>query len=96
MGDSIVRHTEEYRALNNGDNVGCLLSRGNKYRLSQRGWNKSWARVKQIILSGILSVMGTRGQGFRNCRRLAINKLVIHVGKRKLDLCGCFVGRADM
>ena len=21
MGDSIVRHTEEYRALNNGDNV---------------------------------------------------------------------------
>ena len=33
-------------------------------------------RLEQIILSGILTVMGSRGQGYRNCRRLAINTLV--------------------
>ena len=33
--------------------------------------------------------MGSRGQGFRKCRRLAINKLVHHIGKRKLDLWIC-------
>ena len=27
-------------------------------------------------MSGILLVMGSRGQGYRNCRRMAINTLV--------------------
>ena len=33
-------------------------------------------RVKQVILSGVLPVMGRRGQGYRNCRWMAINLLV--------------------
>ena len=33
-------------------------------------------RVEQIILSGILPVMGSRGQGNRNCLRVAINTQV--------------------
>ena len=33
-------------------------------------------RVEQIILSGILPVMGSRGQGYRNCQRITINTLV--------------------
>ena len=36
--------------------------------------------------------MGSMDHGYRNSRRMAINTL----GKRKLDLWGCFVGRADM
>ena len=33
-------------------------------------------RVEQIILSGILPVMGGRGVAYRNCKRMAINVLV--------------------
>ena len=33
-------------------------------------------RVVQIILSQILPVMGRRDRGYRNCRGMAINKLV--------------------
>ena len=42
--------------------------------------------------------MGSRGHGYRNCWRMAINicKFSSYVGKRKLDLWRCFVGRADM
>ena len=46
---------------------------------------------------GILPVMGSKGHGYRNCRRMAVNTLVQQLcRKRKLDLLGCFVGRADM
>ena len=41
-------------------------------------------RVEQVILSGILPVMGRRGHKYRNCRGMAIN--ISYVGKRKLDL----------
>ena len=34
------------------------------------------ARVEQVILSGILPVMGRRGHKYRNCRGMAINMLV--------------------
>ena len=34
------------------------------------------ARVGQIILSGILPVIGGRNQGYRNSRRMAINRIV--------------------
>ena len=33
-------------------------------------------RVEQVILSGILPVMGRRGHKYRNCRGMAINMLV--------------------
>ena len=33
-------------------------------------------RVEQIILSGILPVMGGRGATYRNCKKMAINALV--------------------
>ena len=49
-----------------------------------------------IILSGNLPVTGSRGQGYQNCRRMAINTLIQQLGKKKFDLWGCFVGRADM
>ena len=41
-------------------------------------------RVEQIIMSGILPIMGSKGQGYRNCRRFSN-----YVGKRKLDLWIC-------
>ena len=34
------------------------------------------ARIGQIVLSGILPVMGGRGEEYRNCRRMAINTQV--------------------
>ena len=65
MGDSIVGNTD--RALNNGDDVVvCFPGATN-------------TRVEQILMSGILPVIGSRGQGFRNCRWLAINPLVHHL-----------------
>ena len=58
---------------------------------------------RQINLQELLEhnkagiVMGSRGQGYRNCQRMAINTLIQQLcRKRKLDLWGCFVGRADM
>ena len=33
-------------------------------------------RVRQIVLSGILPIMGSRGKYYKNCRRMAINKLL--------------------
>ena len=45
-------------------------------------------RVEQVILSGILPVIGRRGQRYRNCRGMAINMLV---KKRKLDVWICFI-----
>ena len=33
-------------------------------------------RAEQIILSRILPVMGSRGQGYQNCWRMAINMLI--------------------
>ena len=34
------------------------------------------ARVGQVVLSGILPIMGGRGEEYRNCRRMAINTQV--------------------
>ena len=55
-------------------------------------------RVEPIVLSLILPVVGSRGQVYQNCRRMAINTLIqqVYVGKRNVDLWGCFVGKADM
>ena len=57
-------------------------------------------RVEQVILSGILPVMGRRGHKYRNCRGMAINMLVQKLCREEevgfVDLWGSFVGRADM
>ena len=47
---------------------------GKKYRQLVRKAKQT--HVEQIIMSGILLVMGSRGQGYRNCRRMTINTLV--------------------
>ena len=54
-------------------------------------------RVEQVILSGILPVIGRRGHRYRHCRRMAINMLV-EKGREVgfVDFWGSFVGRADM
>ena len=57
-------------------------------------------RVEQVILSGILPVMGRRGNKYRNCQGMAINMLVQKLCREEevgfVDLWGSFVGRADM
>ena len=54
------------------------------------------ARFEQIIMSEILPIMGSRGQGYRNYRRMAINTLIQQLcGRRKLYswVCGvAFLG----
>ena len=56
--------------------------------------------VEQIILSGIMLVMGGRGATYRNCKRMAINSLVEQICEEEgvgfIDLWGCFVGKEDM
>ena len=69
-----------------------------KYRQLVRTLKQT--RVEQIILSGILPVMGRRGHKYRNCRGMAINMLVQKLCMEEevgfVDLWGSFVGRADM
>ena len=63
-----------------------------KYRqLVKQTW------VKQIILSGILPVMAAAVMFIEITRGWQLTCLFSgYVGKRKLDLWGCFVGRTDM
>ena len=69
-----------------------------KYRQLVRTLKQT--RVEQVILSGILPVMGRRGHKYRNCRGLAINMLVQKLCREEevgfVDLWRSFVGRADM
>ena len=69
-----------------------------KYRQLVRTLKQT--RVEQVILSGILPVMGRRGHKYRNCRGMAINMLVQRLCREEevgfVDLWGSFVGRADM
>ena len=69
-----------------------------KYRQLVRTLKQTW--VEQVILSGILPVMGRRGHKYRNCRGMAINMLVQKLCMEEevgfVDLWGSFVGRADM
>ena len=57
-------------------------------------------RVKQVILSGILPVIGRRDHRYRNYRTMAINMLVKKLCREEevgfVDLWGSFVRRADM
>ena len=69
-----------------------------KYRQLVRTLKQT--RVEQVILSGILPVMGRRGHKYRNCRGMAINMLVQKLCREEevgfVDLWRSFVGRADM
>ena len=69
-----------------------------KYRQLVR--TQKQTRVEQVILSGMLPVMGRRGHKYRNCRGMAINMLVQKLCREEevgfVDLWGRFVGRADM
>ena len=69
-----------------------------KYRQLVRTLKQT--RVEQVILSGILPVMGRRGHKYRNCRGMAINMLVQKLCREEevgfVDLWGSFVGRDDM
>ena len=69
-----------------------------KYRQLVRTLKQT--RVEQVILSGILPVMGRRDHKYRNCRGMAINMLVQKLCREEEvgfeDLWGSFVGRADM
>ena len=57
-------------------------------------------RVGQIILSGILSVFGTRIQRYRNLRRMAVNGMVEQLCREEevgfVDLWDSFVGKKEM
>ena len=69
-----------------------------KYRQLVRTLKQT--RVEQVVLLGILPVMGRRGHKYRNCRGMAINMLVQKLCREEevgfVDLWGSFVGRADM
>ena len=56
-------------------------------------------RVGQIVLSGILPIMGGRYEEYRNCRRMAINtqvqKVCMEEGVGLVDMWLNFVGRDD-
>ena len=56
--------------------------------------------VEQVILSGILPVMGRRGHKYRNCRGMAITMLVQKLCREEevgvVDFWGSFVGGSDM
>ena len=58
------------------------------------------ARVEQIILSGILPVFGNRLDGYRNPKRMAINRMVKRICKEEdvgyVDLWESFVGKEEM
>ena len=64
-----------------------------KYRQLVRTLKQT--RVEQVILSGILPVMGRRGHKYRNCRGMAINMLVQKLCREEevgfVDLWGSFV-----
>ena len=69
-----------------------------KYRNLVRTLKQTW--VEQVILSGILAVIGRRCHRYRNCRGVTINMLVEKLCREEevgfVDLWGSFVARADM
>ena len=92
-GGSVLVHV----GTNNAEREGTTAI-VRKYRQLVRTLKQT--RVEQVILSGILPVMGRRGHKYRNCRGMAINMLVQKLCREEevgfVDLWGSFVGRADM
>ena len=66
----------------------------------QRSPSTKEARVRQVILSGILPVFGNRIDGYRNSKRMAINGMMKRLCKEGdvgyVDLWDSFVGKEDM
>ena len=93
QGGSILVHV----GTNNADKEGTTRI-VQRYRQLVGKLKKT--RVEQIILSGILPVMGGRGVAYRNCKRMAINVLVEQMCEEEgvgfVDLWGYFVGKEDM
>ncbi len=58
------------------------------------------ARVGQIILSGILPVLGNMIRGYRNSKRMPVNGMVRRLCKEEdagyVDLWDSFVGKEEM
>ena len=69
QGGSILVHV----GTNNADREGTTRI---VQRYRQLVGKPKKTRVEQIILSGILPVIGGRGATYRNCKRMAINALV--------------------
>ena len=90
-GGSVLVHVE----TNNVEREGTTAII-RKYRNLVRTLKQT--RVEQVILSGILPVIGRRGHRYRNCRGMAINMLVEKLCREEevgfVDLWGSFVGRA--
>ena len=86
-GGSILVHV----GTNNAEREGTIAI-VRKYR--QLVTRAKQTRVEQIILSGILPVMGSRGQGYQNCQRMAINTLVQQLCREEEGSVGmfCFKG----
>ena len=68
-GGSILVHVD----TNNPEKEGttAIIEKYRKLVCTLKG-----VRVRQIVLSGILPIMGSRGKYYKNCRRMAINKLL--------------------
>ena len=81
---------------NNAEREGTSAIVG-KYRRLVKTLNEP--RIGQIVLSGILPVMGGRDEEHNNCRRMAINTQVENVcleeGVGFVDMWLNFVGRYD-
>ena len=92
-GGSILVHV----GTNNADREGTTAIVKKYHNLLKR---TKQARVGQIILSGILPVIGCRKQGYRNSRRMAINRLVQQLCKEEdvgfMDLWSSFVAKEEM
>ena len=97
-GGSILVHI----GAHNADMVGTRPSRYDGYIVKKyRNLLKrtKQARVGQIILSGILPVIGGRNHGYRNSRRMAINRLVQQLCREEdvgfVNLWSSFVAKEE-
>ena len=92
-GGSVLVHV----GTNNAEREGSTAM-VRKYRKLVRTLKQT--RVDQVILSGMLLVIGRRCHRYRNCRRMAINMLIQKLCMEEkvgfMDLWGSFVGRVDM
>ena len=91
-GDAVLVHV----GTNNAEKEGTSAIVGKYRRLIK---TLKGARVGQIVLSGILPIMGGRGEEYKNCRRMAINTQVLKVcmeeGVGFVDMWLKVVGRDD-
>ena len=89
-GGSILVHV----GTNNAEKEGttAIIEKYRKLICTLKG-----VRVGQIVLSGILPIMGNRGKYNKNCRRMAINtllhKLCMEEGIGFVDMWASFVER---